>query len=337
MVALDACHTKNKKYPTLLFLATTVVGNNKILVLAYALRVLEDRYPNGKEAVQYIWAIDPRKFSRYALQLPRYGRVTSNAVECMNDAFLGIRVYDARRLIFELWKYMMKNFYKRRTAVEKSIEFLTKCAKGRISEFEEEYGRYVTFNAYENNALVQSNGGAEQWIVKRHPRLSCSCFEPQEMLWPCIHAMSWCKSKREDYLMYVDRIYFQKSLAACYSEAIPPITEHDLQTSVTCRAPEAAVRRGRARTVRIPNGGGSSKRRSEYMYHVRDEPRMISSQGPRTTPQTEDCAGPSTEGSKVKGVRRCGICREIGHRRDTCQVKKQADALRAQYFQETST
>ncbi|KAL3699588.1 hypothetical protein R1sor_017610 [Riccia sorocarpa] len=43
MVALDACHTKNKKYPTLLFLATIVDGNNQILVLAYGIAPVEDK------------------------------------------------------------------------------------------------------------------------------------------------------------------------------------------------------------------------------------------------------------------------------------------------------
>ncbi|KAL2612967.1 hypothetical protein R1flu_024659 [Riccia fluitans] len=223
-----------------------------------ALGILEKDYPNGKEAVAYIKAIDPRKFSRYALVLPRYGRVTSNAVEC------------------------------------------------RLSEFEREYGRYVTYNADDDNALVQTNGGVDQWIVRRHPRLSCSCYEPQEMQWPCIHVMSWCKGKEEDYLPYVDRIYFQKSLLACYSQAIPPVTEQDLVIHITCRAPEATVRRGRARTVRIPNGGGSSRRHREYMYPVQDEARLISSQGPLTA-ISDQAAGPLTQDGRGKSQRRCGV------------------------------
>ncbi|KAL3694466.1 hypothetical protein R1sor_008117 [Riccia sorocarpa] len=43
MVALDACHTKNRKYPILLFLATIVDGNNQILVLAYGIAHVEDK------------------------------------------------------------------------------------------------------------------------------------------------------------------------------------------------------------------------------------------------------------------------------------------------------
>ncbi|KAL2609260.1 hypothetical protein R1flu_027833 [Riccia fluitans] len=94
-----------------------------------ALGILQKNYPNGKEAVAYIRAIDPRKFSRYALVLPRYGRVTSNAVECMNAAFLKLLEYVARHLLFEVWIYVMRSFYERRTAAEGSIELLTEYAK----------------------------------------------------------------------------------------------------------------------------------------------------------------------------------------------------------------
>ncbi|KAL2651845.1 hypothetical protein R1flu_019973 [Riccia fluitans] len=239
----------------------------------------------------------------------------------MNAAFLKLREYAAKRLLFEVWIYVMRSFYERRTTAEGSIDLLTEYAKGRLSEFEREYGRYVTYNADDDNALVQTNGGVDQWIVRRHPRLSCSCYEPQEMQWPCIHVMSWCKGKGEDYLPYVDRIYFQKSLLACYSQAIPPITEQDLVIHITCRAPEAANRRGRARTVRIPNGGGSSRRHREYMYLVQDEARLISSQGPLTA-ISDQAVGPSTqdvssEGDTInlpeqfRGGIVCSICQQL--------------------------
>ncbi|KAL2636242.1 hypothetical protein R1flu_007721 [Riccia fluitans] len=192
-----------------------------------ALGILEKDYPNCKEAVAYIKAIDPRKFSRYALVLPRYGRVTSNAVECMNAAFLKLREYAARRLLFEVWIYVMRSFYERRTTAEGSIDLLTEYAKGRLSEFEREYG----------------------------------------------------------------------------SQAIPPVTKQDLVIHITCRAPEAAVRRGRARTVRIPNGGGSSRRHREYMYPMQDEARLISSQGPLTV-ISDQAAGPSTQDGRGKSQRR---------------------------------
>ncbi|KAL2642208.1 hypothetical protein R1flu_009795 [Riccia fluitans] len=150
-----------------------------------ALGILEKDYPNGKEAVAYIRAIDPRKFS-----------ICSCIIE---------------------------------TAAEESIDLLTEYAKGRLSEFEREYG----------------------------------------------------------------------------SQAILPITEQVLASHITCRAPEAAVRKGRARIVRIPNGGGTSRRHREYMYPKRDEPRLISSQGPLTA-TSEEATGLSTQHGRGKSS-----CRQV--------------------------
>ncbi|KAL2643020.1 hypothetical protein R1flu_010607 [Riccia fluitans] len=144
----------------------------------------------------------------------------------MNAAFLKLREYAARRLLFEVWIYVMRSFYERRTTVEGSIDLLTEYAKGRLSEFEREYG----------------------------------------------------------------------------SQAIPPVTEQDLVIHITCWASEAAIRRGRARTVRIPNGGGSSRRHRKYMYPVQDEARLINSQGPLTA-ISDQAAGPSTQDGRGKSQR----------------------------------
>ncbi|KAL2651600.1 hypothetical protein R1flu_019728 [Riccia fluitans] len=133
------------------------------------------------------------------------------------------------------------------------------------------------------------------------------------------------------YIRAIDPRKFSRYALVLPSQAIPPITEQDLASSITCRASEAAVCKGRARTVRIPNGGGTSRRHREYMYPVRDEPRLINSQGPHPT-TSEEAASPSTQNDRGKSTRKCGVCRETGHHKDTYPVKKQADALRAQYF-----
>ncbi|KAL2630299.1 hypothetical protein R1flu_014985 [Riccia fluitans] len=219
---------------------------------------MEKDYPNGKEAIAYIKAIDPRKFSRYALVLPRYGRVTSNAVECMNASFLKLREYAARRLLFEVWIYVMRSFYERRTTAEGSTDLLTEYAKGRLSEFEREYGRYVTYNADDDNALEQTNGGVDQWIVRRHPRLSCSCYEPQEMQWPCIHDEARLISS-------------QGPLTAISDPAAGPSTQYGRgksQRSVNRVHVDPIIRvyRGRPRTTRVDLDLGRPLMRNERCF-----------------------------------------------------------------------
>ncbi|CAM6127471.1 unnamed protein product [Calypogeia fissa] len=43
LVALDACHTQNKKYPTQVFLATALGGNSNIVILCYAVAPTETK------------------------------------------------------------------------------------------------------------------------------------------------------------------------------------------------------------------------------------------------------------------------------------------------------
>ncbi|KAL3679590.1 hypothetical protein R1sor_022546 [Riccia sorocarpa] len=95
-------------------------------------------------------------------------------------------------------------------------------------------------------------------------------------MWPCIHFMSWLRSRGEDYTHYIIRLWFQKSLQQCYSKTVPAIIDTELPMRVTCRAPPPAIRTGRARVVRIPNGGPSSRAPiAEFEYPVFQEPRVI--------------------------------------------------------------
>lgn len=42
MLALDACHTKNQKYPMQLFIALVLDGNMKIVILCFGLAPMEN-------------------------------------------------------------------------------------------------------------------------------------------------------------------------------------------------------------------------------------------------------------------------------------------------------
>ncbi|KAL3676209.1 hypothetical protein R1sor_026157 [Riccia sorocarpa] len=57
-----------------------------------------NRLDCGREFVQYIRRFDPERFVRYALPLPRYGRITSYSVECMKGALKPIRGFAPCRI-----------------------------------------------------------------------------------------------------------------------------------------------------------------------------------------------------------------------------------------------
>ncbi|KAL3684566.1 hypothetical protein R1sor_002588 [Riccia sorocarpa] len=299
-VALDACFTKNKKYPTQLFIATTVDGNSQVVPLAYAvaptenyenwrwfiqnlvasfeglesrnviivsdrqkglekavaevlprnfhmhcahhlkmnvikhfgaaagkafqtlvymddqaiyerrLVEMETRSSKGPDLVRYKRQILVDRYVRFAIPLPRYGRTTSNIVECINGALKPVRDYTPCHIIWQMWNYMLNLFYARREKARQSSEELTEYATKRMKEIVQNCGSFVAMFAYENEALVQTDGGRKQWRLTKVPTRRCTCWEIQI----------------------------------------------------------------RQRIVRIPNGGSARSAESEYSYPIQDDPAM---------------------------------------------------------------
>ncbi|KAL3683039.1 hypothetical protein R1sor_001061 [Riccia sorocarpa] len=267
-------------------------------------------------------------------------RMTSNILECINGALKPVRDYAPCHIIWQMWNYMLNLFYARREKVRQSSEELTEFATKRMKEIMQNCGSFVAMSADENEALVQTDGGRKQWRLTKLPTRKCTCWEIQDCLWPCIHFVAWQKARGEDYMRYVDRIYFTKTLVQCYSKTFPVILQTELPMSVVCRAPPATIRNGRQRIVRIPNGGSARSAESEYSYPIQDDPAMnpaavmtnVSQEdgGERGNPPVPQSSAPQGEQlsqappvARSKGRRCCGACKEPGHTRRTCPALRQ--------------
>ncbi|KAL3680918.1 hypothetical protein R1sor_023874 [Riccia sorocarpa] len=301
---------------------------------------METRSSKGPDLVRYIRQIPMDRYVRFAIPLPRYGRTTSNIVECINGALKPVRDYAPCHIIWQMWNYMLNLFYARREKTRQSSEELTEFATKRMKEIVQNCGSFVAMSADENEALMQTNGGRKQWRLTKLPTRKCTCWEIQDCLWPCIHFVAWQKAIGEDYMRYVDRIYFTKTLVQCYSKTIPVILQTELPMSVACRAPPGAIRNGRQRIVRIPNGGSARSAESEYSYPIQDDPAMnpaavmtnVSQEdgGERGNPLVPQSSAPQGEQlsqappvARSKGRRCCGACKEPGHTRLTCPALRQ--------------
>ncbi|KAL3691676.1 hypothetical protein R1sor_005327 [Riccia sorocarpa] len=306
-----ACFTKNKKYPTQLFIATTVDGNSEV-PLAYALAPTEN-YENwrwflqnlmasidGLESPNVIIVSDRQKGLEKAVAhvLPR-----NFHMHCAHHLKMNVQKHfgtTAGKAFLTLVYMNSQAIYERRlvemeTGVSKGpdlVRYIRQIPMDRYVRFSIPLPRYgmMTSNAvecingalkpirdyapYENEALVQTDGGLKQWRLTKVPTRKCTYWEIQDCLWPCIHFVTWHRARGEDYMRYVDRIYFQKSLVQCYSKTIPLILQTELPMSVACRAPPAAIRNERQRIVRILNGGSAQSAESEYSYLVHDDPAM---------------------------------------------------------------
>ncbi|KAL3698683.1 hypothetical protein R1sor_012759 [Riccia sorocarpa] len=123
-------------------------------------------------------------------------------------------------------------------------------------------------------------------------------------------------------------------------KTIPVILQTELPMLVACRALLAAIRNGRQRIVRIPNGGSARSAESEYSYPIEDDPAMnpaavmtnVSQEdgGERGNPPVPQSSAPQGEQlsqappvARSKGRRCCGACKEPGHTRRTCPALRQ--------------
>ncbi|KAL3676459.1 hypothetical protein R1sor_026407 [Riccia sorocarpa] len=123
-------------------------------------------------------------------------------------------------------------------------------------------------------------------------------------------------------------------------KTIPIILQKELPMSVACRAPPAAIRNGRQRIVRIPNGGSVRSAEYEYSYPIEDDSAMnpavvmtnVSQEDAveRGNPLVQQSSVPQGEQlsqappvARNKGRRCCGACKQPGHTRRTCPTLRQ--------------
>ncbi|KAL3699915.1 hypothetical protein R1sor_017937 [Riccia sorocarpa] len=358
VIALDACHTKNHKYPAQLFLAMVLDGNNQALILAFALapeefdhimQSLERSGGKGEELANYLKSIAPERFSRAMFPLPRFGKVTSNVAESINMAIKPIRHNAAFKVLHDLWFYVMECYSKRRAALSSMPGPLTPFAKERYEENRLGSQRFVCSVSSPTQASVRSPSG-NNYVVKRQldgTRGECTCIEFQEMLWPCSHCVSWDKECGNDSLPHFHPLWQVSSLEALYStNFLPAFALEDLTPVFGCKAPPIAVKRGRHRIVRIPNGGptGTCTDRPDsdpmedgaidLEFPMADAPSQTqpfpsaaSTQGGSSSHSTlsvrlrgRGTRGGRTSSQTPRGTRgvQCGLCKRTGHNRRTC-------------------
>ncbi|KAL3689417.1 hypothetical protein R1sor_015726 [Riccia sorocarpa] len=124
------------------------------------------------------------------------------------------------------------------------------------------------------------------------------------------------------------------------NKTIPIILQTELPMSVAWRAPPAAIRNGRQRILRIPNGGSVRSAESEYSYPIQDDPAMnpatvmtnVSQEDAveRGNPPVQQSSVPQGEQlsqappvARSRGRRCCGACKQPGHTRRTCPALSQ--------------
>ncbi|CAM6111136.1 unnamed protein product [Calypogeia fissa] len=255
---------------------------------------------SGTDAANYIRSIDPKLWARFAFPLPRLGKVSSNPCEQANSGLLPIRQYALFKLLVQMWFYIQGKHRDRKIAYMQSDEQFSDVARRRLEKNRSTYGQWQVLDDGEGSAKVQTQDMQEEYLVTLNPTPTCSCWELQEMCWPCQHVMAWDNHQGRDYTRHFHICWKIESLQAMYQGRLPPFLSEDLEMSLRCMPPPIANKKGRRCIVRIPSGGGSVQNQQVgedefvdadghlYRWYPIEDNSSLQDPMPRPTPNTAE-------------------------------------------------
>jgi hypothetical protein len=182
-------------------------------------------------------------------------------------------------------------------------------------------------------------------VNRNQPRCTCTCFELQEMVWPCKHVMMWDNLEGKDFTKHFHKCWRSSSLRTLYVVPIPSFLCNNLSLSDSCHPPAIAVRKGRHRVVRIKGSARRSRQeegivRDEMgylcrIYPIDDDPAKLDPMPlpssvfadlnlPRKEKRTKRNQGPNT------GKTKCSKCQGTGHNLRTCKATFPVEEMSAE-------
>ncbi|KAL3691817.1 hypothetical protein R1sor_005468 [Riccia sorocarpa] len=317
---LDACHSKNQRYPSFIMLATCLDGNNNISIIAYAIVDRENEENWVPEAIteknpacgQYLSNIPPALYVMYVVRRPRFGHTTSNIVEIANSAILPVKSYGPLRMCIELYLYMMEQKAKQhRLSLTLNEERLTPYAARYMATQEEDAGRMRVRIASLNEALVQSSTG--DFVVTLLPECKCTCLVFKDMCLPCSHIIAFEREMRLSSERHVGMMWTSATFRIAHLETFRPVDTSNLTISASCMAPTPVLKRGRRRINRIA-GPGEHRSNANNLLAGSSGNRLLEPEE-HQMPVELLLVGPIAQ---QRTPRLCSICKLPGHDRRTC-------------------
>ncbi|KAL3681590.1 hypothetical protein R1sor_024546 [Riccia sorocarpa] len=342
-VALDACFTKNKKYPTQLFIATTVNGNSQVVPLAYAVAPTEN-YENWR------WFIQNLVASVEGLESPNV-MIVSDRQKGLEKAVAEVL---PRNFHMHCAHHLKMNVIKHFGAIAgkafltlvymddqaRTTSNIVECINGALKPVRDYAPCHIIWQMWNymlnlfyarREKARRSSEELTEYATKRMSEIVQNCGS--------FVAMS---ADENEALVQTDGGWKQWRLTKVptRNKTILVILQRELPMSVACRAPPASIRNGRQRIVRIPNGGSTRSAEFEYSYPIQDDLAMnpaavmtnVSQQdgGERGNPPVPQSSAPQGEQlsqappvARRKGTRCCGACKQPGHTRRTCPALRQ--------------
>jgi len=246
-----------------------------------------------RHVADWIDKIPREKWSRAYDDGRRFGHMTTNLAECMNGVLKGVRSLPVLSIAQATLHRCLQYFCDRATKAKAQMEAgQTYCEELR-KRMQENYNRAHTctvrhFDMDRLEAEVEEKENSRNRHSSRMFKVMlnlrrCDCGLFQALKYPCVHAIAACDENRS-YFEYVDPIYRLDTILQTYVQEFHPVGGDEWWPEVqgqTVIPNYAMVRtKGRPKSTRFRN----------EMDDARESTREL----------------------------RCGLCREVGHNRNTC-------------------
>jgi hypothetical protein len=208
-------------------------------------------------AFNYLDLIPHKTWATYAFPFSRFGHLTSNISESVNNMWKEIRYLPILKMVDTIWSTMMKTIYKRYNEIQKN-SILCDIPYTKFQKRLKDSQRYQVSASRINLFQVQIPETDIKYIVNLKEN-SCSCNNFFQYRGPCSHAIAACRYQIEDPFDYFDTVYFVRKFRKTYEVPMTPVSTENLVPSMDLNPPKLIRKRGRPQKKRIRKSSWNKK------------------------------------------------------------------------------
>ncbi|KAK2655441.1 hypothetical protein Ddye_008493 [Dipteronia dyeriana] len=273
-------------------------------------------------AYEYLMRVGPHRWSRAYYPVRRFGGMTSNIMECMNNCLRYALQLPITTLVEYVRDMMQKWFHERREAATRNKTQLSRWATEKLTKKNETSHKYTVRPI--DHVHFNVKDGEKDGLVNLSEK-SCTCKEFQNDLLPCSHALApirHCKKKIGDFC---SNFYKTSTWLESYSGLIFFVgqpSEWNTPEKVCVEVvlpPDWRPQAGRLRNNRVQSAGEHG-RRSRYCTICKKSGH--NRKNCANPPVDQQCNVPNPQTNpRPRQRRKCKSCGQEGHNIRTCPTR----------------
>ncbi len=203
--------------------------------------------PLSIQTYNYLTALDRRAWTNAEWTGPRYGVVTSNMSESLNNQIMKFRYMETLGAIKGMGLIIMEQHAERRER-----EWTGEISK-RISKIIQDNvvkGRKMTVrrSSTEEGIVINTIGEEKRVNIRRG---ECTCGKYQDDEYPCIHGCALIMVIRGNISEYVSDVYKKPTYNRTYKGEVRGVINEELSADGITKGPVKIVKRGKPKRRRI--------------------------------------------------------------------------------------